>query len=138
VTLHVGLGTFKPIESATLDAHRMHAELYEIDANAASEINRSKIERQRVIAVGTTSARVLESQPDGLLEPMVCSTDVFIKPPYRWRHVDSLITNFHQPRSTLIALVAAMIGLDEVKRCYAEAIARGYRFLSYGDAMWVE
>jgi S-adenosylmethionine:tRNA ribosyltransferase-isomerase len=139
VTLHVGMGTFKPVSSETLDAHAMHRESYEISVDAAAALNRAKRDGRRIIAVGTTSARVLESQPAGEpFKPKRDDTAIFIYPPYRWRHVDALITNFHLPRSTLIALVAALTGLDEQRRIYAEAIAQRYRFFSYGDAMFVE
>jgi S-adenosylmethionine:tRNA ribosyltransferase-isomerase len=139
VTLHVGMGTFKPVSADTLDAHAMHSETYEISPEAAAALNRAQREGRRIIAVGTTSARVLESQPAGEpFEPKRADTAIFIYPPYRWRHVDALITNFHLPRSTLIALVAALTGLDEQRRIYAEAIGQRYRFFSYGDAMFVE
>lgn len=139
LTLHVGLGTFKPVTVDDLAAHDMHGELYEIPASTADVINRAKSENRRVIAVGTTTARVLESQPvDQPLQPRSGSTRIFIYPPYTWKHVDALITNFHLPRSTLIALVAAMMGLDEQRRAYADAIAHKYRFFSYGDAMLIE
>jgi S-adenosylmethionine:tRNA ribosyltransferase-isomerase len=139
VTLHVGLGTFKPVTADTLEAHAMHRESYELSEAAAAALNRAKVENRRIIPVGTTSARVLESQPPG--EPFRAkqdSTAIFIYPPYRWRHTDALITNFHLPRSTLIALVAALTGLDEQRRIYQDAIAQAYRFFSYGDAMFVE
>lgn len=139
LTLHVGLGTFKPVTADTLEAHRMHSERYKIPPETAAAINAAKATRRRVIAVGTTSARVLESQPaDQPIAPTAGETSIFIYPPYRWKHVDGLITNFHLPRSTLIALVAALVGLDEQRRLYAEAIERRYRFFSYGDAMLVE
>jgi len=138
VTLHVGLGTFKPVTSDTLESHHMHIERYTISEEAAQAINRAKRERRRIIPVGTTSARVLESQPEGDLGPTTGETGIFIYPPYRWKHSSALITNFHLPRSTLIALVGAMVGLDEQKRIYAEAIAQRYRFFSYGDAMFVD
>jgi S-adenosylmethionine:tRNA ribosyltransferase-isomerase len=139
VTLHVGIGTFKPVSCETLEAHAMHEESYSIDTAAAEAINRAKRENRRIIAVGTTSARVLESQPDN--EPFVprsARTGIFIYPPYRWKHVRGMITNFHLPRSTLIALVAAMIGLEEQRRVYRIAIESNYRFFSYGDAMLIE
>jgi S-adenosylmethionine:tRNA ribosyltransferase-isomerase len=139
VTLHVGMGTFKPVSSETLEGHAMHAEAYSIDSPAAEALNRAKAEGRRIVAVGTTSARVLESQPVGEpFAPMSASTEIFIYLPYRWKHVDALITNFHLPRSTLIALVAAMTGLDEQRRIYRVAIEERYRFFSYGDAMVVE
>ncbi|HUB24239.1 MAG TPA: tRNA preQ1(34) S-adenosylmethionine ribosyltransferase-isomerase QueA [Tepidisphaeraceae bacterium] len=139
VTLHVGLGTFKPITADKLDGHVMHSEHFEITAEAAEILNRAEIERRRIIAVGTTSARVLESHPAG--EPwreLRGETDIFIYPPYSWRRVSGLVSNFHLPRSTLIALVAALIGLEEQRRVYAEAISHRYRFFSYGDAMLAE
>jgi S-adenosylmethionine:tRNA ribosyltransferase-isomerase len=139
ITLDVGLGTFKPITTATLEAHVMHAEAYSIGADAAAALNRAKTDNRRIIAVGTTSARVLESQPeDAPFAQKRGETDLFIYPPYRWKHVEGLITNFHLPRSTLIALVAAMTGLDEQRRIYGEAIEQKYRFFSYGDAMLIE
>jgi S-adenosylmethionine:tRNA ribosyltransferase-isomerase len=139
VTLHVGAGTFKPITSETLDGHPMHRENYSISESAANALNRAKKENRRIVAVGTTSARVLESQEsDREFAPGTGSTDIFIYPPYRWKHVGALITNFHLPRSTLIALVAAMTGLEEQRRIYREAIEQRYRFFSYGDAMLIE
>lgn len=139
ITLHVGLGTFKPVSSDTLEGHAMHRESYSIDAPAADALNRAKQSGRRIIAVGTTSARVLESQPaDQPFAPRQAETSIFIYPPYAWRHVDAMITNFHLPKSTLIALVAAMVGLDEQRRIYREAIEQRYRFFSYGDAMLVE
>jgi S-adenosylmethionine:tRNA ribosyltransferase-isomerase len=137
VTLHVGIGTFKPVSAETLEGHAMHSEAYEIGEAAAEALNRAKRDRRRIVAVGTTSARVLESQPEEFVSRRA-ETAIFIYPPYRFRHVEALFTNFHLPRSTLIALVAAMIGLDEQRRVYAEAIAKSYRFFSYGDAMLIE
>jgi S-adenosylmethionine:tRNA ribosyltransferase-isomerase len=139
VTLLVGLGTFKPITADAIEQHAMHWESYSIDPSAAQKLNRAKSERRRVIAVGTTSARVLESQPAD--QPFVAKSDqtgIFIYPPYQWKNVDALVTNFHLPRSTLIALVAAMVGLDEQRRIYQTAIEHRYRFFSYGDAMFIE
>jgi S-adenosylmethionine:tRNA ribosyltransferase-isomerase len=139
VTLHVGIGTFRPVTADTLEAHDMHSEAYTISPESAAAINRAKSGGRRVIAVGTTSARVLESQPAGEpIAPRTAETAIFIYPPYEWRHVDALITNFHLPRSTLIALVAAMIGLDEQRRLYRLAIEQRYRFFSYGDGMLIE
>ena len=106
---------------------------------AADALNRAKGDRRRIVTVGTTSARVLESQPAS--KPFAArtgETDIFIYPPYQWKHVDALITNFHLPRSTLIALVAALVGLDEQRRLYRLAIEQRYRFFSYGDAMFIE
>ena len=139
ITLHVGLGTFKPVTAADLAQHTMHREVYTIDAAAADALNRATRDRRRIVAVGTTSARVLESQPPGeSFQPVSSETAIFIYPPYAWRHVGALVTNFHLPRSTLIALVAAMVGLDEQRRIYQTAIAQRYRFFSYGDAMLIE
>jgi S-adenosylmethionine:tRNA ribosyltransferase-isomerase len=139
VTLDVGPGTFKPLTSDTLNEHVMHRESYTITPEAAAAINRAKSAGRRIVAVGTTSARVLESQPaDQPIAPHAGSTEIFIYPPYQWKWVDALVTNFHLPRSTLIALVAAKVGLDEQRRIYAQAIAMRYRFFSYGDAMLVE
>ncbi len=139
VTLHVGLGTFKPVTAGRLGEHVMHAEAYTIPADAAGALNAAKAEGRRIIAVGTTATRVLESQPAN--QPFTeksAETDIFIYPPYRWKHVNAMVTNFHLPRSTLIALVAARVGLDEQRRLYQLAIAEHYRFFSYGDAMFVE
>jgi S-adenosylmethionine:tRNA ribosyltransferase-isomerase len=139
VTLHVGLGTFKPVTAIELSRHAMHREAYSIPAEAADALNRAKRDGRRIVAVGTTSARVLESQPaDRPFQPTVGETDIFIYPPYAWRHVGALLTNFHLPRSTLIALVAALTGLDEQRRLYRTAIEHRYRFFSYGDAMFIE
>ena len=139
ITLHVGLGTFKPVTTEKLEEHAMHVESYSIDATAAEALNRARRDGRRIVAVGTTSARVLESQPDDQpFAPRTSQTGIFIYPPYRWRHVGAMITNFHLPRSTLIALVAAMVGLDEQRRLYDLAIRERYRFFSYGDAMFVE
>jgi len=139
VTLHVGAGTFRPVSAPVLEQHRMHAEQYTIPAAAAEAVNRARAQGRRIIAVGTTSARVLESQPDDRPVAAVSgSTSLFIYPPYRWKYVGGLITNFHLPRSTLIALVAAMMGLEQQKRAYRVAVECGYRFFSYGDAMMIE
>jgi S-adenosylmethionine:tRNA ribosyltransferase-isomerase len=139
VTLHVGLGTFKPVASDTLEGHVMHTEAYSIGQDAAEALNRANRDGRRIIAVGTTSARVIESQPaDAPFVPKHDQTDIFIYPPYAWKHVAAMITNFHLPRSTLIALVAAMVGLDEQRRIYRTAIEQRYRFFSYGDAMFIE
>jgi len=117
----------------------MHSERYEINEAAADALNRAQRDQRRIVAVGTTSARVLESHPeDQPFKATEGETSIFIYPPYRWKHVGALLTNFHLPRSTLIALVAAMVGLDEQRRIYAEAIREKYRFFSYGDAMLVE
>jgi S-adenosylmethionine:tRNA ribosyltransferase-isomerase len=139
VTLDVGMGTFKPVTADDLEGHVMHVESYSIPPEAAEALNRAKAEGRRVVAVGTTSARVLESQPAD--EPFAARSDrtgIFIRPPYRCKHVGALVTNFHLPRSTLIALVAAMVGMEEQRRLYRLAIEQRYRFFSYGDGMLVE
>jgi S-adenosylmethionine:tRNA ribosyltransferase-isomerase len=138
LTLHVGIGTFKPVTADALEDHTMHVERYSIDGACCDAINRAKRGSRRVIAVGTTAARVLESQPEGQLTPRDDETGIFIYPPYRWRHVDALVTNFHLPKSTLIALVAAFVGLEEQRHLYRQAIAQRYRFFSYGDASFLE
>jgi S-adenosylmethionine:tRNA ribosyltransferase-isomerase len=138
VTLHVGLGTFKPVEVDDLSQHVMHVERYELTPQACEAINRAQAQRRRIVAVGTTTTRVLESQPAGALTPHAGQTQLLIRPPYEWQRVGALVTNFHQPRSTLIALVAAFMGLEAQRSAYAEAIRRRYRFFSYGDAMFVE
>lgn len=139
LTLHVGLGTFKPVTVDRLEDHPMHVETYSIPPATADALNAAKREGRRIIAVGTTSARVLESQ-DGHepIRPLTGQTGIFIFPPYQWKYVDALVTNFHLPRSTLIALVAALVGLDRQRKLYQHAIANRYRFFSYGDAMFIE
>jgi S-adenosylmethionine:tRNA ribosyltransferase-isomerase len=139
LTLHVGLGTFKPVTVDRLEEHPMHVETYSIPPATADALNAARQEGRRIIAVGTTSARVLESQrSDQPIRPLSGQTGIFILPPYQWKYVDALITNFHLPRSTLIALVAAMVGLDQQRMLYQHAIAARYRFFSYGDAMFIE
>ena len=139
VTLDVGPGTFKPVTAEDLESHVMHVEPYAISPHAAEALNQAKQAGRRIIAVGTTAARVLESQPAGVpLAARTASTGIFIRPPYAWKHVDGLITNFHLPRSTLIALVAALTGLEEQRRLYQIAIDQRYRFFSYGDSMLIE
>jgi S-adenosylmethionine:tRNA ribosyltransferase-isomerase len=136
VTLHVGAGTFLPVKADDTSAHVMHSEWREISEGAASKINRAKAEGRRVIAIGTTALRSLESAAgeDGKVLAESGGTDIFITPGYRFRVVDGLWTNFHLPRSTLFMLVSAFAGLDRMKAVYAHAIVRGYRFYSYGDA----
>jgi S-adenosylmethionine:tRNA ribosyltransferase-isomerase len=136
VTLHVGAGTFLPVKvDDTLD-HKMHAEQGHVSAAVAERVNAVKAAGGRVVAVGTTSLRLLESaaSEDGRLSPFIGSTDIFITPGYRFRMVDLLMTNFHLPRSTLFMLVAAFAGLDRMKAAYDHAKTHGYRFYSYGDA----
>ncbi|MFD0937523.1 tRNA preQ1(34) S-adenosylmethionine ribosyltransferase-isomerase QueA, partial [Methylobacterium trifolii] len=136
VTLHVGAGTFLPVKADDTDAHRMHAEVGFLDAATAHDLNRVRAAGGRIVAVGTTSLRLLESaaDPDGRLRPFAGPTEIFITPGYRVRAVDALMTNFHLPRSTLFMLVSAFSGLDTMRAAYAHAIAAGYRFYSYGDS----
>jgi S-adenosylmethionine:tRNA ribosyltransferase-isomerase len=136
VTLHVGAGTFLPVKSGDTAEHRMHAEWGSISREAADALNAARSNGHRIVAVGTTSLRLLESAAaeDGTIQPFSGETAIFITPGYRFRAVDILLTNFHLPRSTLFMLVSAFSGLDTMKRAYAHAIAGGYRFYSYGDA----
>ncbi|HXM84234.1 MAG TPA: tRNA preQ1(34) S-adenosylmethionine ribosyltransferase-isomerase QueA [Stellaceae bacterium] len=136
VTLHVGAGTFLPVKTADTEDHRMHAETGFISADAAARINAARAAGGRVVAVGSTSLRLLESAAgeDGRLAPFAGETGIFITPGYRFRAVDLLLTNFHLPRSTLFMLVAAFAGLARMKAAYAHAVTQGYRFFSYGDA----
>ncbi len=136
VTLHVGAGTFLPVKAEDTATHKMHAEWREIPAAAAEAINRAKAEGRRVIAIGTTALRSLESAADesGRVRAETGDTDIFITPGYRFRVVDGLWTNFHLPRSTLFMLVSAFTGLERMQAAYAHAIAERYRFYSYGDA----
>jgi S-adenosylmethionine:tRNA ribosyltransferase-isomerase len=137
VTLHVGLGTFEPIKTDPVH-HKMHAEWGEVTGASVEAIQECKKRGNRVIAVGTTATRALESAArDGELKPWTSETDIFIRPPYRFRVLDSLITNFHLPRTTLLLLVSAFAGTELVKAAYAEAVRSGYRFYSYGDAMLI-
>jgi S-adenosylmethionine:tRNA ribosyltransferase-isomerase len=139
ITLHVSLGTFKPLAADDLSDHVMHVERYEVSPEAAAALNRAKRENRRIVAVGTTSCRVIESQPCGAeFSAHRGQTSIFIHPPYQWKHVGGLITNFHLPRSTLIALVAAFVGIDEQRRIYRAAIEQKYRFFSYGDCSLLE
>lgn len=135
VTLHVGPGTFLPVKTDDVGAHKMHAEYGQISSATADALNKAKAEGGRVIAVGTTALRLLESAADlnGKIKPFAAETDIFITPGYRFRAVDALLTNFHLPRSTLFMLVSAFSGLERMKRAYVHAIASGYRFYSYGD-----
>ncbi len=136
LTLHVGAGTFLPVKAEDTDAHRMHAEWGRIDQATADRLNGVRAAGGRVIAVGTTSLRLIESATgeDGTIRPFEGDTAIFITPGYRFRGIDGLITNFHLPRSTLFMLVSALMGLERMQAAYAHAIARGYRFYSYGDA----
>jgi len=136
LTLHVGAGTFLPVKADDTQEHRMHAEWGRIDAATADRLNAVRAKGGRLIAVGTTSLRLLESaaQEDGLIAPFEDETRIFITPGYRFRAIDGLMTNFHLPRSTLFMLVSALMGTERMQAAYAHAIADGYRFYSYGDA----
>jgi S-adenosylmethionine:tRNA ribosyltransferase-isomerase len=136
ITLHVGAGTFLPVKTDETSEHRMHAEWGEISAATADALNSARVKGGRIVAVGTTSLRLLESATtdDGTVKPFAGETSIFITPGYRFRAVDILMTNFHLPRSTLFMLVSAFSGLEAMQKAYAHAIASGYRFYSYGDA----
>ena len=138
VELVVGLGTFKPVEVDDLDDHPMHRERWFIEEYAANGLRDAQRLGKRLIAVGTTACRTLESQPPGPISDGEGETDLLIQPPYAFKHVGALLTNFHLPRSTLIALVDAFVGTDARRRIYGEAIGERYRFFSYGDCMFVE
>lgn len=139
ITLHVGLGTFRPVKVDRVQDHRMDAEYYAIDPDAAQMINTAQANGHRIVATGTTCVRTLESaaKPSGQIEAGRGWTDIFIYPPYQFKIVDRLITNFHLPKSTLIMLVSALAGKDWVMRAYQEAVRERYRFYSYGDAMLI-
>lgn len=136
LTLHVGAGTFLPVKADDTDDHRMHAEWGTIAPETAASLNATRARGGRIVAVGTTSLRLLESaaRADGVIEPFSGDTAIFITPGYRFRAVDALMTNFHLPRSTLFMLVSAFAGLETMRQAYAHAIAAGYRFYSYGDS----
>ena len=136
VTLHVGAGTFLPVKVDDIADHRMHSEWGEISAETADAINATRAAGGRIVSVGTTALRILETAglDDGTIRPFSGDTDIFITPGYRFKIVDLLVTNFHLPRSTLFMLVCAFAGMDRMKAAYAHAIGQGYRFFSYGDA----
>ncbi len=136
LTLHVGAGTFLPVKVEDISEHRMHAEYGEVSEETANAVNAARVAGGRVVAVGTTVLRLLESaaDEDGTLHPFAGDTDIFITPGYRFKTIDLLMTNFHLPKSTLFMLVCAFAGLDRMKAAYAHAIASGYRFYSYGDS----
>lgn len=139
VTLHVGLGTFRPVKVENVLEHHMHSEFYQIDAEAAGKINRTKDAGGRIICVGTTSCRTIESAADesGHVRPCSGWTEIFIYPGYQFKILDALITNFHLPESTLLMLVSALAGREHVLAAYEEAVKQGYRFFSFGDAMLI-
>jgi len=139
ITLEAGWGTFAPVKSETIENHSMHSERYSISEQAADALNRAVAEKRRLIAVGTTVARTLESAAgEGRFRPVSGSTDIFILPGYRFRAVDCLLTNFHTPRSTLLMLVSAFVGRTNILAAYEEAVQERYRFYSYGDAMFIQ
>ena len=139
VTLHVGLGTFRPVKTDNILEHHMHSEYYQVTEEAAAKINRAKADGHRVICVGTTSCRTVESaaREDGTLAACCGDTEIFIYPGYRFKVLDCLITNFHLPESTLVMLVSSLAGRENVLRAYGEAIRERYRFFSFGDAMFI-
>lgn len=139
ILLHVGLGTFRPVKEDAITDHKMHSEYYEVGEQAAQIISRAKREGRRVIAVGTTSVRTLESaaNDDGTIDPCFGNTSIFIYPPYKFRCVDCLVTNFHLPESTLIMLVSALVGREKTLQLYKTAVEERYRFFSFGDAMLI-
>ncbi len=140
VTLHVGIGTFRPVKEETVENHEMHSEHFYIKQEDAEKINKAKKEGHRVIAVGTTSCRVLESIADenGYVEATEGDTQIFIYPGYKFKCLDALITNFHLPQSTLVMLVSALAGKDYIMEAYNEAVKEKYRFFSFGDAMFIK
>ncbi len=140
VTLHVGLGTFRPVKEDNLLNHHMHSEFYNIEQSEADKINKAKAEGKRVISVGTTSTRTLESAVDenGMLNACSGWTEIFIYPGYQFKVIDALITNFHLPESTLVMLVSALAGREHVLQAYKQAVEERYRFFSFGDAMFIQ
>ena len=140
VLLHVGLGTFRPVKADDILEHHMHSEYYEISEESAEKINKAKKEGRRVIAVGTTSVRTLESASDenGFVKPVKANTEIFIYPSYKFKCVDALITNFHLPKSTLVMLVSALSSREKTLELYNTAVSEKYRFFSFGDSMFIE
>ena len=139
VTLHVGLGTFRPVKVEKVEEHKMHSEFYELDEKNAEIINNTRKNGGKVISVGTTSTRTIETiaAADGTLKPSTGWTDIFIYPPYKFKAVDKLITNFHLPESTLLMLGSSLAGRENILKAYEEAKAKDYRFFSFGDAMFI-
>jgi S-adenosylmethionine:tRNA ribosyltransferase-isomerase len=139
ITLHVGLGTFRPVKTENILEHIMHSEYFDVDGAAADTINSTKAEGGRIISVGTTSTRTIESiaSDNGIIKPGSGWTDIFIYPGYKFKVIDGLITNFHLPESTLVMLVSALAGREQVMHAYAEAVKEKYRFFSFGDAMFI-
>ncbi len=138
LTLYVSWGTFSPVRSDNISEHKMHSEYYDLSKDVTTEINKARLEKRRVIAVGTTALRVLESTfVNGVNVPGSGDTDIFIYPPYKIKSIDALITNFHTPKSTLLMLVSAFAGYDAIMNAYKEAVDNNYRFFSYGDSMLI-
>jgi S-adenosylmethionine:tRNA ribosyltransferase-isomerase len=139
LTLHVGLGTFRPVKTETVEGHKMHSEYYNISSQACSAINTARDRGAKIVAVGTTSCRVLETAADeeGRVKPQEGWTDIFIYPGYKFKAVDSIITNFHLPESTLLMLVSAFAGRENILNAYKKAVELEYRFFSFGDAMYI-
>jgi len=133
VTLHVGPGTFLPVRTDNLEEHKMHSEEFEVGAEAAGAINQAK----RLVLVGTTTLRVMESLPPGPVRPGAGSTDIFVRPGFEFQKTGALLTNFHLPKSTLFVLVCALAGYDLMREAYAQAVRERYRFFSYGDCMLI-
>jgi S-adenosylmethionine:tRNA ribosyltransferase-isomerase len=140
LTLHIGLGTFQPIRSEQVEEHKLHGEAYKVSPSVAAQVNRALEEKRRVVAIGTTTVRTLEqaARASGQVEPGNGEADLFIYPGFRFRVIGALLTNFHLPRSTLLMLVCAFGGHDQVLRAYRHAVDAGYRFYSYGDCMFLE
>lgn len=140
VTLHVGLGTFRPVKVDVIEEHKMHSEFYILDQENADKINNARANGGRIISVGTTSTRTLETiaDEDGSVKPSTGWTDIFIYPPYKFKTVDRLITNFHLPESTLLMLVSSLAGKENIMNAYQTAIENEYRFFSFGDAMFIK
>ena len=140
VLLHVGLGTFRPVKADDIKEHHMHSEYYEISKESAEKINRAKQEGRRIIAVGTTSVRTLESASDenGFVKEIKDNTEIFIYPPYKFKCVDALITNFHLPKSTLLMLVSSLSTKEKILELYNTAVNEKYRFFSFGDSMFIK
>ena len=138
VTLHVGLGTFRPVEEENIEDHEMHKEWYTVSEETAKEVNAARAEGRRVIAVGTTSVRTLESAgQSGILESGSGWTQLYIYPGYQWHMVDAIVTNFHLPESTLVMMMASFTGREHILAAYEEAVKQKYRFFSFGDAMFL-
>ena len=140
VLLHVGLGTFRPVSAETVEEHHMHSEYFEVTERSAAAINAARAAGGRIVAVGTTSCRTLESVADdaGIVHARSGWTDIFITPGYRFKAVDALITNFHLPESTLLMLVSALCSREEILSVYEHAVRERYRFFSFGDAMFLQ